>query len=107
MAQLDLSNAHITPIYSPANDATYLSLTSGNWNFSDASGNAISSGSGSILSQNVGDFKIYYSGSFTASGTQFFVGKINTQPIWRVTGVSFASGDTYSFTIKANIQLNS
>lgn len=107
MAQLDLSNAHITPVYSPANDGTYLILTPTNWKFSDANGTDISSGSGSILVQTTSYFKVYYSGTFTASGTQFYIGKVNSQPVWRVSGVSFASGDTYAFTIKANIQLNS
>lgn len=106
MAQLDLSNAHITPIFPPANDAGYLFLASSNFRFFDVNGQQIASGSGSILVEQTSNFKVYYSGSFTASGTEFYIGKLNTQPVWRVSGVSFSVGDTYAFTIRADIILN-
>ena len=107
MAQLDLSNAHITPIYPPANIASYLFLNSGNYLFFNENGTQITEGSsGSILVEQTSYFKIYYSGTFTASGTEFYIGRVNLQPIWRVSGVSFSVGDTYAFTIRADITLN-
>lgn len=102
MAQVDFSNAHITP-YGNNPTSVYNTGLAGITYFYDSSNNTISSNVSSTTLKSESAEMIYrISGSFSASGTEFYFGNGSTK-CWRVTNVSFSSGDTYSFTVKASI----
>lgn len=43
---------------------------------------------------------ILFTGVFTSSGTAFYIGAdTNYRRVWKVSNISFSSGDTYSFII--------
>ena len=48
---------------------------------------------------------ILYSGSFAGSGTEFYIGARNAL-YWKVSNISFANGDTYSFVIDIEVDGN-
>lgn len=106
MAQLDLSNAHISVAnISPLENAN-LSLNQ-SWNFRNASKVQISNGNGSQASRDKDGILLRYYGTFTASGTEFYLFSNNSYGNhWRISNVSFSSGDTYDFTIAANLTCN-
>lgn len=50
-----------------------------------------------------------YTGTFTASGTEFYMGQYFGGGIggtWKVSNISFASGDTYSFVVDIELEGN-
>lgn len=99
MAQVDFSNAIITP--NTSNILYNSDLTLYNNVLRDVSGNSIVRNS-SIVS-NIAEntvLKLTYSGEFLASGTEFYIGLNND---WRVSNISFSSGDTYTFSIRADL----
>ena len=106
MAQLDLSHAHIIPVYANPGKFSYLGLNdTASTHLRNASGTELSDGSKNLINTAKDTFKIQYSGTFKASGTEFYIAFSNYN-VWKVTNVSFSSGDTYSFIVKANIMLN-
>lgn len=106
MAQLDLSNAHIEPYSTRISGSEWLGFGPNyGGELRNSSGNSITGNAArSVISSTTSSFKLHYSGTFTASGIEFYF--FDSPNTWRVTGVSFESGDTYSFTVKANIVLN-
>ena len=45
-----------------------------------------------------------YAGTFTASGTEFYFGSSSAIPTkYKITGISFQSGDNYSFEIPVTL----
>lgn len=106
MAEVDFSHARITPSgnINPSG-SSYLGMTS-SMLFSDSSlSTLISSGSRSQLVNTQKQFVYQYQGTFTANGTEFYVGNIvnNVSHVWKVSNISFQSGDTYVFKIRADL----
>lgn len=103
MAQVDFTNAHIEPY---GNNPIYIETDVGlnGVNFYNASGNAITSLTRTVT-KNESDNLVYtYSGTFHASGTEFFMRGNNSYDVkWRVYNISFSNGDTFNFKISANI----
>lgn len=106
MAQVDFSNARIVPI--GARNATALQYVSLNTqNISDVSGTTIVSGASITRQVNEQKQLVYlYQGAFTTSGTEFYVQQNvgrTTHSGFKISNVSFQSGDTYSFKIRADL----
>ena len=101
MAQLDLSNAHISVSTSSPFDNAHLSVYGAS--LRDSNATVISSGSTNLIERTKNREITRFYGTFTASGTEFF---LSNPPAWHVTNVSFQSGDTYDFTIGANLTCN-
>lgn len=113
MAQVDFTNARISPYTgngiapsSPRVNPTrysYVTLTSST-EFLDASGNRVSQPTKTTLKNAQKQFVILYNGTFTASGTEFYIVYDNGGCAgWKVSNISFSSGDTYVFSIKADL----
>ena len=101
MAQVDFSNAVIEPVTSRfwgyAPNMTLASYTP----LYDATSSAITSNETRSISYNSPSTKKYiYSGTFTASGTEFY---ISGKDFWRVSNISFSAGDTYSFEVEITV----
>ena len=96
MAQVDFSGAVLQPNsgMKPMDVSEYL-----RFNYSDAiydiNGTVISTNRGkAMLVCNPNKVTFVFTGTFTASGTELYI-----TDIWRVSNITFASGDTYSFAI--------
>ena len=112
MAQVDFSNAVLdlysgNPSYAdkPMNSSDYLNLGGNNSHILvNTSGSSIvSNSSKTIITNTPSKVSILYTGTFTASGTEFLTYEA---PRWRVSNVSFSSGDTYSFVIDIEVSGN-
>lgn len=100
MAQVDFSNAHIEPARSVM--AANIRDVALNNVIADANGNQITSNSSrSLLTNESRELSYKYTGTFTASGTSLYL--YANYAWWRIYNISFNSGDTYDFSIKASI----
>ena len=97
MADVDFSNAVLdvnTGSYRPLNQDTFLGLT--NARINNTSGQQIvTNNSYQLLQDTPAKISILYTGSFTSGGSEF----CTSGSIFRVSNISFSSGDTYSFII--------
>ena len=103
MAQVDFTNATIAP-YSSNPMGTYTSgLNSANAFYNSGSTAITSSLTTSTVKSESGEAIYQYTGTFSATGTEFYFGYNNSYLCWKVSNISFNSGDTFTFKIKANI----
>ena len=108
MARVDFSNARIEFLNKNVYNASYWALTGlGGTNFYklyDSEGIAIASGNTPTVVPNDKGFTVTRTGTFTASGTEFYL-HYNTTPnqICRISNIAFMEGDTYSFDIKVDV----
>lgn len=110
MAVVDFSNARIEPVGTKSifgnNSNSHLNLRD---SFRNASGTVINSGTITQVVSAQNQLLYAYSGTFAASGTEFYIGQsISSGSIvhaWRISNISFQSGDTYSFQINASLLL--
>ena len=106
MAQVDFSNAVIEPAGTKNPIGTvYVNLRNTSGYLRNASGTTIGSGSYSSLVSESKQYIIQYRGTFSASGTEFYVYSANDGK-WRVSNITFNSGDTYEFMINATLTCN-
>ena len=113
MAQVDFSNAVLDirtdiSIEYPMAHADYLILASSPQIYNSASNRINNNYSSSIILNTPSKVSILFSGAFTASGTEFYLGGSNF-PMWRpwkVSNISFSSGDTYAFVIDIEVSGN-
>jgi len=110
MALVDFTNARIEPnSSSPLNPMEYIRLginaVTENIVPRNSSGSAIGTGSSGSLSADSWYEKMYFQGTFTASGNEFYLGtSAASNVLWKVSNISFSSGDTYSFYIDMEIE---
>lgn len=108
MAEVDFTNARIEPsgTENPATDA-YVQLNT--YAFYDSSTNMVNSGTSSrtqLINQQK-QLMFLYQGRFTTSGTEFYIYQgTNYLRRWKVSNISFNSGDTYVFQINATLTCN-
>lgn len=103
MAQVDFTNAHIqpygnNPIYEQG-DAGLANVT----NFYNSSGTAIATVSKSVITDDPKKLVFNLSGTFSASGTEFYIGTSGSDFVYRVFNIHFSNGDTFIFRFNANI----
>ena len=107
MAMVDFSNARIEVNSTDTESPTkYANVNLAGGYLYDASGNVIG---GSNISQLINQQKqlMYnYQGTFSASGTEFYVVGNGYQARWKISNISFSSGDTYVFQINASLVCN-
>ena len=121
MAEVDFSNAIIEPWEGvPSLGSTLDSWARVNPTWQDTvtlakstallgvGGNTISTATITRLINEQKQLVYQYSGTFTASGTEFCFGYAVGGSIaaWRVRNISFSNGDTYNFTINATLTCN-
>ena len=101
MADVDFSNAVLDVNYDEPLEFSYLGIYSNNP--FDKSGNQITTNSGSsAVSSTPAKLTWLFTGTFTANGTEFYLGAFygsSTGGTWKVSNISFSVGDTYSFVI--------
>jgi hypothetical protein len=110
MAEVDFSNARIElDTRKPDNPtvAENVALTLAGGRLYDASGNSIvSSYNISNLINQQKQLMYLYHGTFNASGTEVYLTTTNFGTGWKITNISFQSGDTYVFQINATLVCN-
>jgi len=106
MAMVDFSNARIEPV-GTQNMTAYSSLDLNTTILRDANDNYVSNSfTPSRLINQQKQLMYLYQGTFTASGTEFYMYYTNGQGKWKVSNISFSSGDTFIFQINANLVCN-
>ena len=114
MAMVDFSNARIEPNSSNTGTSLTWKNPTGNANVTlavssaylrDSSLNVISSAYNRTLLVNEQKQLMYlYQGTFTASGTEFLIHEDSGHLAgWRISNISFNSGDTFTFKIRADL----
>lgn len=114
MAQVDFSNARIEPanISPSVNPTAYSNLTLAGYNDTlyDSRINAVSSNINVTQLTNQQKQLMYlYQGTFSASGTEFYIihaPSYTNYAGWKVSNISFSAGDTYVFQINATLVCN-
>lgn len=110
MALVDFSNAHIEVVsssYKPLRNS-WLGLRGfgGDPIIRDENNNNIVSNlSQSDHSVSVSHFYIALSGTFTTSGTKLYYGNTADGVLYKISNISFSSGDTFDFRINATISV--
>lgn len=108
MADVDFSHA-VLDVYAgnPMNSGSYLNFASSqsSGTFVDINGNVVNPNDSyySIITNTPTKVSILFTGTFTASGTEFYT-YFSTK--WKVSNISFSSGDTYSFIIDIETEGN-
>ena len=105
MAQVDFSNARIEP-WDTTNNTAWANLNLDNGDLYAEHWVQISSGSVSRLINQQKQLMYLYQGTFTASGTEFYVSTGGRAGQWKVSNISFSNGDTYVFQINASLVCN-
>lgn len=106
MAQVDFSNAVIEP-YGTQNITAYSNLDLNTTVLRDANDNTISNAfTPSQLINQQKQLMYLYQGTFSASGTEFYMYYTNGQGKWKISNISFSSGDTFVFQINATLVCN-
>lgn len=111
MAQVDFSNAvlDVNTGYKPLPVNEYIALGDlGYPPLMNIGGTSITTNSGkSIITNTPSKVSILYTGTFTSAGTEFYIVKDDTANLyWKVSNISFNSGDTYSFVIDIEVSGN-
>ena len=107
MARIDMSNAHIEVWVNPLMTVNLSLDQNGDFRSLDSTPVQVSSGSVAELTKTKDKLLLRYYGTFTASGTGFGIYSTTAyNNHWKITNVSFQSGDTYDFTIGANLTCN-
>lgn len=113
MAQVNFSNAILTPPSTPVFDTGGLGLgiTNNNdakrlWN--NAGSYITSSYDVTIIINEQKRRVAQYQGTFSASGTEFYFGTGGSDATkkWKISNISFGIGDTYTFQIPVNLICN-
>lgn len=111
MAQVDFSNAVLTPLLPQRSPLflPYVALYASGEAITNINGVPITSSfSKSLLKNERNEFVVSYSGTLNTSGTEFYIaGAMSSSYVdWRVSNISFASGDTFVLQIKCNLTTN-
>lgn len=117
MAQVDFSNAvlDVNPNNAEAMPMTaaeylYINHLPRLYNGNDAPQRISTNEVKTILSNTPAKVSILFTGSFTANGTEFYIGRNEyytyVLPLWRVSNISFSSGDSYAFVIDIEVSGN-
>lgn len=109
MAFVDFSNAQLhlpsSPTFNITNNGN---VCLSNNVLTNASGQTIVSNYNHSITINEQKKQVHqYTGTFTASGTEFYLGdKLAVNQKYKITGISFQNGDNYSFEIPVTLTCN-
>ena len=117
MAEVDFTNARIEPFTGTIDTRTNVNPTrqdlvsiNNPTSLADAYGNSITTNHSTTRLVNEQKQLMYlYQGTFTASGTAFYILHLPSGSEicgWKVSNISFNSGDTYVFQINATLVCN-
>lgn len=106
MAEVDFSNARIEPV-GTQNMMSYNYLDLNTTILRDANNDYISNSFTPSRLINEQKQLIYlYQGTFTVGGTEFYMYFSDGRGQWKVSNISFNSGDTFVFQINATLTCN-
>jgi hypothetical protein len=106
MADVDFSSAVLDANTYPMRGGNYMGLSDDRlW---DSSFQVINTNrSVRIITNTITKVSVLFSGTFTASGTEFYLGYLSAyERGWRVSNIAFSSGDAYSFVIDIEVSGN-
>lgn len=107
MALVDFSNAIIEPDPTRSSCPLYAMATNINLEnlyFFDSSGNQIGNGECTVVVMDKYNLSLVYTGTFSASGTEFYMGTLGSG--WKVSNISFSNGDKYDFQVNVTLTCN-
>ena len=100
MAEVDFSHARIQPNTDYTGNPTrnsYVGVTVAEGYLYGDGGSIVARPIVTRITNQQKQFVYQFAGTFSLSGTKFYVG------VWTVTNVSFSSGDTFIFQIQADL----
>jgi hypothetical protein len=105
MAVVDFSHAVLEPFSGSPFLTGNVGLKEDATRIADINGDSISTLSSITTKRSVAnEVIVQYSGQFTASGTAIYIANNNNPSVhWRISNITFASGDTYNFQIVADL----
>lgn len=105
MAVVDFDNAvlDVNTGENPLNHSDYMDLKHYFYN----NNTEVSTPTISVISNTPTKVSILYSGTFTQSGTEFYIAYSTTNGTFKVSNISYSAGDTYSFVIDIEVSGNS
>lgn len=109
MAEVDFSHAKIEPAttgwmtFINPTSVAYVTLSAASGNIYNSSGTTIGNIFATRLVNEQKQLVYQYQGTFSASGTEFYMSTGQSHSAWRVFNISFNSGDTYLFQVKADL----
>lgn len=108
MAEVDFSHAvlDVNGSEKPLAQNPYLRLQSHTFYYNGNPVTDASAGRVSIITDTPTKVSILYVGTFIASGTEFYIAYSQYAGTFRVSNISFSSGDTYSFIIDIETEGN-
>ena len=104
MAQVDFSNAvlDVNSNNKPMTNINYMELGTGNGVLTNGSSVINTNASVSIIQNTPSKVSLLFTGTFTASGNTCYT---NYQR-WKISNISFSSGDSYAFVIDIEVSGN-
>lgn len=108
MADVDFSNATMQPYsnYAPMTYSEYLAFYRSAPLYNSSGSGITSNYARTIVSDTASMFSYLFTGTFTASGTEFYIGWSSSALVWKVSNISFSAGDNYSFIVDIEVEGN-
>ena len=109
MAEVDFSHAKIEPAttawenFINPTSVAYVTLSAASGFIYNSSATTIGNISATKLVDAQKQLVYQYQGTFSASGTEFYTTTGQAHSAWRVYNISFNSGDTFIFQVKADL----
>lgn len=106
MADVDFSNAVMRPAADkfPFRRSEYMYLgNAGGVLFNSSGVSVVTNPSWTMITNTASKVSIVYTGAFIASGTEFYITYSSSDLVWKVSNISFASGDSYSFIVDIEV----
>lgn len=102
MAQIDFTNAVLTPYGNNPLSKPIMDIDTFTIYDSTGTTDIATSKSFTQVSMTKKEYKVVLQGTMTASGNQFLIAARGTI-IWKISNISFASGDTFALRLNHNI----
>ena len=107
MAQVDFTNAVLSLVSTNTDVPTHYNYMGFNQYLKDSSNNVISTATARVLDSAPKSFTYLWSGTFETSGTEFYIyDTLYGNMGWKISNISFSSGDTYVFQIPVTLTCN-
>ena len=106
MAEVDFSNALMRPEPDkfPFRRDSYIALNNSMYLYNSSSTRITTSETKNKILDTPSKVSVAYTGQFTASGTEFYLtGTSTVDRVWKISNISFSSGDTYSFIVDIEV----
>lgn len=104
MAVVDFTNAvlDVNGAEKPLTHSDFMELR----HYFFVNGSQVSAPTFNVVTNTPTKVSIRYTGTFNSSGTEFYIAYTTTQGTFKVSNISFSSGDSYDFIIDIEVSGN-